>query len=213
MASRPIEILLIEDSPGDVWLTREILLQGSVPKNITVVTDGEQALNYLYCRGKYKDACRPDLVLLDLNLPRRNGLEVLSEIKHDPALRSITVIVLTTSEAPTDINSAYNLNANCYIVKPLELEAFTLAIKSIEEFWLSMAMLPSTLPPVSEPGSKKQRSDNQENPPATSNGAGLAYAWTVRSRQGSQRPLLSLTCRRRSLQAAARRSSAPASPG
>lgn len=148
MSSRPIEILLVEDSPGDIWLTRDILLKGPVPKNISVVTDGEQALDYLFARGRYTNALRPDLVLLDLNLPRRNGLEVLSTIKTDPDLRSITVIVLTTSEAASDVNSAYQANANCYIVKPVDLEAFTLAIQSIEEFWLSMALLPSTLPPV-----------------------------------------------------------------
>lgn len=149
MPSRPIEILLVEDSPGDIWLTRDILLKGPVPKNVSVVTDGEQALDFLYARGRFSNAVRPDLVLLDLNLPRRNGLEVLSVIKSDPILRRITVIILTTSSAVSDVNAAYQSNANCYIVKPVDLEAFTLAIQNIEEFWLSMALLPSSIPPAS----------------------------------------------------------------
>jgi two-component system, chemotaxis family, response regulator Rcp1 len=142
LLQRPVQILLIEDSPGDVWLTREILMQGPVPKEVHVVTNGELAIRYLRRRGEFSSATRPDLVLLDLNLPRRNGFEVLREIKSDPSLRSITVVVLTTSESESDVNAAYDLNANCYVVKPVDLEQFTTAIQGIEEFWLRMAMLP-----------------------------------------------------------------------
>ena len=143
---RPIEILLVEDSPGDIWLTREALMQGPVDKNISVVTNGEQALEFVRRRGQFASASRPDLVLLDLNLPRRDGLEVLREIKSDPELSAITVIVLTTSEAPIDVNSAYDLNANCYVVKPVDLEEFTVTIRGIEDFWMNVAALP-TAPP------------------------------------------------------------------
>jgi chemotaxis family two-component system response regulator Rcp1 len=181
MPSRPIEILLVEDSPGDIWLTRDILLKGSVPKNISVVTDGEQALDYLFARGRYSNVRRPDLVLLDLNLPRRNGLEVLSVIKNDPDLRIITVIVLTTSGAASDVNSAYQANANCYIVKPVELEAFTSAIESIEQFWLSMALLPSTLPP-SKPDLKADATASSSSP-VEGNGSGPTISNFTRLRR------------------------------
>ncbi|MBV8819491.1 MAG: response regulator [Acidobacteriaceae bacterium] len=170
MPSRPFEILMVEDSPSDVWLTREILMQGSTPKNITVVHDGEQALEYLYRRGKYVDATRPDLVLLDINLPRKNGLEVLERVKANPELRAITVVVLTTSEAADDVNAAYELNANCYIVKPVNLDAFTMAIRGIEEFWMSLATLPTTLPPGAEFGSEDVQKPSFEE----GNGAGSA---------------------------------------
>jgi two-component system, chemotaxis family, response regulator Rcp1 len=143
---RPIEILLVEDSPGDIWLTREALMQGPVPKNISVVNNGEQALDFVRKRGQFASAARPDLVLLDLNLPRRDGLEVLREIKSDAELSAITVIVLTTSEAPPDVNSAYDLNANCYVVKPVDLEEFTVTIRGIEDFWMNVASLPTTPP-------------------------------------------------------------------
>jgi chemotaxis family two-component system response regulator Rcp1 len=168
MNQRPFEILLVEDSPGDVWLTRETLLQGGVPKNINVVTNGEQALDYLQRRAPFLKAVRPDLVLLDLNLPRRDGLEVLKEIKDDPVLRSITVVILTTSEAPTDVNAAYDLNANCYIVKPVDLESFTQAIRGIEHFWMSMASLP-TMGPRND--GKADRADSTTGrPKAETNG-------------------------------------------
>lgn len=146
MTQLPIEILLVEDSPGDIWLTRETLLQGPVPKNISIVINGEQALDYLRRTGRFQHSPRPDLVLLDLNLPRRDGLEVLRVIKNDPALRSITVIVLTTSGAPSDVNTAYDLNANCYVVKPVNLEDFTVAIRGIENFWMRIASLPAAAP-------------------------------------------------------------------
>jgi chemotaxis family two-component system response regulator Rcp1 len=157
MTQRPIEILLVEDSPGDIWLTRETLLQGPVPKNISVVINGEQALDYLRRKGRFSNALRPDLVLLDLNLPRRDGLEVLRVIKTDPDLSSITVIVLTTSHAPSDVNAAYDLNANCYVVKPVNLEDFTVAIRGIENFWMRIASLPTAAP---EGQAGKQRGES-----------------------------------------------------
>lgn len=170
MNQRPFEILLVEDSPADVWLTRQTLLEGKVPKNINVVVNGEQALDYLKQRGAFAGAVRPDLVLLDINLPRRNGIEVLREIKADPELKSITVVVLTTSEASVDVNSAYDLNANCYVVKPVDLESFTLAIRGIEHFWMSLASLPSRSPTNA---GEEDRADSASGPSAQKNGPGL----------------------------------------
>ena len=141
--NRPVEILVVEDNPADAHLAKDALLAGTVPKRVNVVTDGVQALDYIRRRGAFKNALRPDLVFLDLNLPKRGGLEVLKEIKTDPQLRSITVIVLTTSSYETDVNAAYELLANCYIVKPVDLEAFFSMMRSIEEFWMSMASLPT----------------------------------------------------------------------
>jgi CheY-like chemotaxis protein len=137
-----------------------------------VVTNGEQALDYLKNRVPFPNAVRPDLILLDLNLPRRDGLEVLKEIKGDPALRSITVVVLTTSEAPADVNSAYDLNANCYVVKPVDLESFTLAIRGIEHFWMSMASLP-TMSPSSGAGENDRADSATGGPAAKKNGPAL----------------------------------------
>jgi len=136
------QILLIEDSNGDAWLIRDVLMQGPVPKEIHRVPDGDRALRFLRRQGEYANAARPDLILLDLNLPGKDGFEILQSIKTDPALRMITVIVLTTSDAVSDVNAAYDLNANCYVVKPLDLAQFTQAMRGIEEFWLGMAMLP-----------------------------------------------------------------------
>jgi len=170
MKQRPIEILLVEDSPSDVWLIRQALQEGAVPKRIGVVGNGEQAVDYLRKRGPYLDSPRPDIILLDLNLPRLTGLEVLREIKSDPELKSITVIVLTTSEAPQDVNAAYDLNANCYVVKPVDFEQFMAAIRGIEEFWMSVASLPSlTDPPAKQEGRKDEAAANgggaaQNNP-------------------------------------------------
>ncbi len=161
MKQRPIEILLVEDSPSDVWLTRQALQEGVVPKRVSVVNNGEQAIDYLRQRGPYASSPRPDLILLDLNLPRLTGLEVLREIKSDPDLKTITVIVLTTSEAAIDVNTAYDLNANCYVVKPVDYEQFTVAIRGIEEFWMGLASLPSfSGPSVSEDGHKDEASAN-----------------------------------------------------
>ncbi len=143
MMHRPVEILLVEDSPSDVRLAREALLAGSVPKRISVVTDGAQAIDFVRRRGEFSGAPRPDLVLLDLNLPKRDGIEVLREIKSDPGLRSITVIILTTSQFPRDVNTAYEESANCYIVKPVDLDHFYHVMNRIEEFWMRVASLPS----------------------------------------------------------------------
>jgi len=148
MKRRPIEILLVDDSPADAWLIRRALEEGDTPKRITVIADGERVVDYLHRRGEFANAPRPDLILLDLNLPRVAGLDVLQRIKTDPALRTITVIVLTTSEASIDINRAYDLSANCYVVKPLELDDFTATIRGIENFWMRLASLPSLTPPA-----------------------------------------------------------------
>ena len=140
--SDPIEILLVEDNPGDVRLTRESLKDGKIHTRLSVVSDGEEALEFLYRRGRHAGAPRPDLVLLDLNLPRKSGREVLAEIKVDEHLRRIPVVVLTSSEAEQDILASYNLNANCYITKPVDLEQFIRVVRSIEDFWLTVVKLP-----------------------------------------------------------------------
>ncbi len=142
-AGSPIEILLVEDNPGDVRLTREALTDGKVCNNLSVVEDGEQALDYLHQRGRYAEAVRPDMILLDFNLPRKDGREVLAEIKADENLRRIPVVVMTTSRAEEDVLKAYDLHANCYITKPIDLEQFLGVVKAIEDFWLSIVKLPS----------------------------------------------------------------------
>ena len=139
---KPVEILLVEDNPGDVRLTIEALKDGKVHNNLSVVNDGVEALAFLRHEGKYADAPRPDLVLLDLNLPRKDGRQVLEEIKADSKLRRIPVVVLTTSQAEEDILKAYNLNANCYITKPVDLDQFMKVVKMIEDFWLTVVKLP-----------------------------------------------------------------------
>jgi CheY-like chemotaxis protein len=140
---KPIEILLVEDNPGDVRLTMEALKEGKVRNNLNVVTDGVEALAFLRRHGKYGDAPQPDLILLDLNLPKKDGREVLGEIKLDEALKRIPVVVLTTSRAEEDILRSYNLHANCYITKPVDLERFFTVVKSIEDFWLTVVKLPT----------------------------------------------------------------------
>lgn len=140
---RFIEILLVEDSPADILLTREAFKNNKIVNEIHVAENGIQALDFLYRRGKYASAPRPDLILLDLNLPRKNGREVLAEIKSDPGLRAIPVVVLTTSSDDEDILKAYNLNANCYVVKPVGFENFMKAMQSIRHFWFSVVALPS----------------------------------------------------------------------
>jgi CheY-like chemotaxis protein len=140
--SRPVEILLVEDNPGDVRLTAEGLREGKIRNNLSVVGDGIEAMAFLRHEGKYSDAPRPDLILLDLNLPRKDGREVLAEIKADDELRRIPVVVLTTSSAEQDIVRTYDLAANCYVTKPLDFEAFVSVVKSIEEFWFSIVRLP-----------------------------------------------------------------------
>ena len=139
---RPIEILLIEDNPGDARLATEALREAKVHNNLRWVPDGEEAIALLRRTGKYETAARPDLILLDLNLPRRDGRQVLEEIKADTSLRRIPVVVLTTSQAEEDILKAYNLNANCYITKPVDLDQFIRVVKSIEDFWLTIVKLP-----------------------------------------------------------------------
>jgi chemotaxis family two-component system response regulator Rcp1 len=139
---KAIDILLVEDNPGDVRLTREALKESKVRNNIFVVEDGVEAMKFLRRQGKYEDKPRPDLILLDLNLPRKSGREVLAEVKSDDNLKRIPVCVLTVSRDEQDIIRAYNLHANCYITKPLDLEQFMNITKSIEEFWLTIVKLP-----------------------------------------------------------------------
>jgi len=143
-SGRPIEILLVEDNPGDVRLTVEGLNEGKVRNNLHVAKDGVEALAFLRREGNYADAVRPDLILLDLNLPRKDGRQVLSEIKADVALKTIPVVVLTTSRAEQDVLHSYQLQANCYITKPVDLEQFITVVKSIEDFWLTIVTLPSS---------------------------------------------------------------------
>ncbi len=138
----PVEILLVEDNPGDVRLTQEALREAKVRNNLYVVSDGEEALKFLYRRDGYSDAPRPDIILLDLNLPKKNGQEVLAEIKADPSLRRIPVVILTTSKAEEDILKSYDLHANCYVTKPVDFEQFIRVIQSIQEFWLTVVKLP-----------------------------------------------------------------------
>lgn len=139
---RPVEILLVEDSPGDVRLTREVLRDATVPNRLHHAPDGEQAMAFLRREGAFADAPSPDVVLLDLNLPRRDGREVLTDIKDDPGLRRIPVIVLTTSAAERDIMRAYDHHVNAYIQKPVDLEQFYTVVRSIESFWLRVVELP-----------------------------------------------------------------------
>lgn len=141
-ALKPVEILLVEDSPGDVRLTQECLREAKVKNNLQVVNDGVEALAFLRRQGNYAEAVRPDLVLLDLNLPKKDGREVLSEMKADDTLKSIPVVVLTISGSEEDILKSYNLHANCYIVKPIDLQQFLKVVKAIEDFWLTIVKLP-----------------------------------------------------------------------
>ena len=138
----PIEILLIEDSPGDARLTREALRDSKFQNNLNVVEDGVQALSYLRREDGYETATRPDIILLDLNLPRKGGREVLEEIKADPDLKRIPVVILTTSDDDADVLTSYDLHANCYITKPVDLSRFVTIVKSIESFWFSIVKLP-----------------------------------------------------------------------
>jgi chemotaxis family two-component system response regulator Rcp1 len=139
---RSIEILLVEDNPGDVRLTVEALRDSKVQNKLYVARDGMEATAFLCREGKYADAPRPDLILLDLNLPKKDGPEVLAEIKEDPALKHIPVVILTSSKAEEDIIKTYNLHANCYITKPIDLEQFMTVVNSIRDFWLTIVKLP-----------------------------------------------------------------------
>ncbi len=139
---RPIEILLVEDNAGDVRLTTEALKENKVRNNLNVVSDGADAMAFLRHQGTYTRAPHPDLILLDLNLPRKDGREVLAEIKSDEGLKRIPVVILTTSRAEEDIIRTYNLHANCYVTKPVGFEEFVIVVKSIESFWLTIVKLP-----------------------------------------------------------------------
>jgi chemotaxis family two-component system response regulator Rcp1 len=140
---RIIEILLVEDNPGDVRLTREALREGKVLNNLNVATDGQEAIEFLRKEGEYGDVPRPDLILLDLNLPKKDGREILAEIKADESLKRIPIVVLTTSQAEKDVIQSYNLGVNCYVTKPVDLDQFIYVVKSIEDFWLTVVTLPS----------------------------------------------------------------------
>jgi CheY-like chemotaxis protein len=142
-AGQPIEVLLVEDDPGDVLLIREAFEYNKVHNNLNVVSDGEQALAYLRREGEYADALRPDLVLLDLNLPRKDGREVLADVKQDPDLRTIPIVVLTTSEAEEDVLKSYQLHANAYVTKPVDFERFVSIVRQIDDFFVSVVRLPS----------------------------------------------------------------------
>lgn len=139
---RPVEILLVEDNPGDVRLTQEVFKEGKVRNQLNVAWNGEEALAYLRREGRFASASRPDVILLDLNLPRKGGREVLAEIKADPKLQCIPVVVLTTSQADQDIVESYKQHANCYIVKPVDLDHFINVVRTIEGFWLQIVKLP-----------------------------------------------------------------------
>jgi two-component system, chemotaxis family, response regulator Rcp1 len=137
-----VEILLVEDNLGDARLTREALKEGKVYNNLHWTKDGVEALEFLHKQGKYKDASRPDIILLDLNLPKKDGREVLEEIKADDRLKCIPVVILTTSRAEEDVLRTYQLHANCYVTKPVDLEQFIKVVKSIDNFWLTVVTLP-----------------------------------------------------------------------
>lgn len=136
-------ILLVEDNPGDIRLTQEALKESNLDIHLDVVSDGEQAVDFLTHKGKYADAVRPSVILLDLNLPKKNGIEVLREIKFNDALKKIPVIVLTTSDADHDISKAYGLHANCYILKPVDFDDFAKVIKLVEVYWFNTVKLPN----------------------------------------------------------------------
>ena len=141
-AAPPVEILLVEDNPGDVRLTREALKEGKVYNNLHWAKDGVEALEFLRRQGKHADVPRPDIILLDLNLPKKDGREVLAVIKTDSELKHIPVVVLTTSKAEEDVLRTYNLHANCYVTKPVDLEKFMVVVKTIDVFWLTVVTLP-----------------------------------------------------------------------
>jgi two-component system, chemotaxis family, response regulator Rcp1 len=139
---KPINILLVEDNPGDADLAREALENSKFNNNLQVVDDGEKAMAFLHREGLYRDVPMPDLILLDLNLPKKDGRQVLAEIKADPELMRIPVVILTTSRAEEDVLRTYNLHANCYITKPIDLNQFLHVVRSIEDFWMSIVVLP-----------------------------------------------------------------------
>jgi chemotaxis family two-component system response regulator Rcp1 len=142
MQIKPIEILLVEDNPGDVRLTMEALADGKIYNKITAVNDGQEAMDYLRKAGKFADSVRPDIILLDLNLPKKDGREVLHEVKSDLKLNKIPIIVLTTSQAEQDIAMCYERHANCFVSKPVDFEQFITVVRSLENFWFSIVKLP-----------------------------------------------------------------------
>jgi len=142
MTGKPVEVLLVEDDPGDVDLTKEALAEGKIAVNLHVVDDGVKALAYLRQEGSYAGAVRPDLIVLDLNLPKKDGREVLRDLKNDEALKRIPVVILTTSDAEVDVLKTYGLGANCYITKPVGLDQFAKVVRAIEDFWFSIVKLP-----------------------------------------------------------------------
>jgi CheY-like chemotaxis protein len=139
---RPVEILLVEDSPSDTELTIEALREAKIRNNLSIAEDGVEALDFLRRKGKHANAPRPDLIMLDLNLPRKDGREVLAEIKSDAGLKTIPVVVMTTSRAEQDVAQAYKHHANCYITKPVDFDKFLDVVRSIETFWLMVVTLP-----------------------------------------------------------------------
>jgi two-component system, chemotaxis family, response regulator Rcp1 len=139
---KPIDIFLIEDNPGDIRLTQEALKEGKILNNLTIAQDGVEALEMLRHGGKNRNPFHPDLILLDLNLPKMDGREVLAELKSDPDLQRIPVVILTTSSSEEDIINSYNLHANCYVTKPLDIDQFISRVKSIEDFWFTIVTLP-----------------------------------------------------------------------
>ena len=141
LAAKPIEILLVEDNPGDVRLTKEALKDARMSNNLHITMDGVEALAFLRKQGKHASVPRPDLILLDLNLPKKNGREVLEEIKREPALQHIPVVILTTSQAEQDVVESYRLRANAYVTKPVDLDQFLKVVSSIEQFWLEIVRL------------------------------------------------------------------------
>jgi chemotaxis family two-component system response regulator Rcp1 len=142
-AGAPVEILLVEDNPADVRLTQEALKEGKVYNNLHWAKDGVEALEFLRRQGKHAGAPRPDIILLDLNLPKKDGREVLFEIKNDDQLKRIPVVILTTSKAEEDVLKTYNLHANCYVTKPVDLEQFIRVVRTIDQFWLTVVTLPN----------------------------------------------------------------------
>ncbi|MCC7158769.1 MAG: response regulator [Ignavibacteria bacterium] len=139
---RSLHILLVEDNEGDVRLIREAFSESKIEKNFSVATDGEDALNFLHAKAQYSARIKPDIILLDINLPKKNGFEVLEKIKTDPALRKIPVIMLSSSSSEEHVTKSYDLNANCYVTKPVDFDEYTKAVKIIEDFWFQMAKLP-----------------------------------------------------------------------
>jgi len=139
---KAVDILLVEDNPGDVRLTQEALNEGRIKNRLHVVYDGIEAVEFLSKTGKFKNAITPDLILLDLNLPKMNGLEVLEKIKNDPELKLIPVIVLTTSQSENDVHASYSMHVNCFVSKPVEYNSFMKVVKSIEDFWFTIVKLP-----------------------------------------------------------------------